>query len=1030
MKNFTLCFFLVTSFLCAQVGIGTTDPKSTLDIVGQASVVAAADGIIAPRLTLVELSTKTAGTYGINQIGAILYISSIVGGTPAGSTANILAPGYYYFDGLIWQSIGGASASGTPFNLDGTTTDADSNKTASIVRAGAVAIGSATVDTNAILDLTSTSKGLLLPRLTPVEREAIVAPTNGMLIYNTVESCINIYNVAAGKWKSICGVDANGSAQFTSDCSSLTPSGVYSTGVALVGSQNFLTLTVNVTELGTYQIVTDSGGMLFSAAGEFTTLGTHDIILEGQGYPLVTGNNFLSLNINDSFCTVVINVLNGLANVTSCGTTAAFTGDIYANEAVISGNVYQSYSAGPAFTGGGVYGITSAAVNGIRINQPINGTFSASGAPIDYLIAGTALQPGATTLNYSINGFACSFPANVQSGTGKASAVNCGGALSGAYNVGSPMGAGNTKVVTLTVSTPGTFYIRTNTVNGFYYAGSATAAVAGALNVTLTAVGTPSVAQTDTFTVTASASPTTYTTCTFNVITNLPAIIPNFQALNTSCNTATAGISYIKSSNSDSNDRFGGYIDDATYFFGGAIKVSANGLSLIASAIGEKGSIGGINSTDNNSSTSTGAVYIYTRPNKTSNWVFQSKIKPIIIDAFDNFGNAVDISDDGTKIVVGAMQEDGSGTGVNPANNNSASNSGAAYIFHYTGTTWVQDAILKPHIGTSVNDFFGGNVAISGDGEYIAVGAIGEDTSSIGINAGVNEGKSSSGAVYTYKHTGSNAYAFDTFFKANQTDVDDWFGTDVDLNTDGSTLAVGALNEDGSNTGVNPTNNNSTSNAGAAYIFKRTGATWIQEAYIKASQINVNDTFGLSVSIDGSGNRLVVGSKSEDGNGKGVNSAINESSSNSGAAYVYSRSGSTWTPTAYLKAKNTTAGDRFGRSVAISKNGDHILVGAPEEDTAGNCVNSTNLTNTNNNQGAMYSFSFVGGSWVASHHFKQPQFAGHDANDFLGYHVTIDEDGKTVIGAAGNEDGSGRGVNPASNNSAGNSGAAYIFTAP
>lgn len=891
-----------------------------------------------------------------------------------------------------------------------------------------VGIGTSEPDANAILDLTSTSKGLILPRMSAAERDSISNPTNSMLIYNLTESCINIYNSSESKWKSICGEDANGSAVFNVDCATLVVSGTYQTGVALDPESNFITITVDVTELGTYTIVSDAAGMYFSAAGEFTELGQQDLVLAGQGYPLVAALNFLALDINGSMCTTVINVTSGLANVTGCGSLGTLTGNVYANVAIEPGTVYQSYTAGPAYTGGGVFGVTSNTVNGIRISSPVNGTFSASASPVDYMIAGMATQPGNTTLSYSVNGFACSFVVPVQSGTGRASAVNCGGTLSGAYTVGGAMTGLNTKVVTLTVSAAGTFYLRTNTVNGVYFFGSATASGTGALNVTLTAVGTPISNSTDTYTVTVSSSATAFVTCTFNVTSSLPASIPAFNTL--SCSALSAGVTYIKANNTTTIDFFGGYLSDAAYYFGKGTKISSDGLTLAVGAIGEDGDLtgGNINSTNNNNWGGAGAVYVYTRTSISSNWSFQAKLKPTQLGADDRFGNSLDLSNDGNTLLVGSFYEDGNGVGVNPTVNNSAANSGAAYVFVRTGSTWSQQAYLKPNQSTA-SDYFGVNVAISGDGNTVAVGAIGEDSDAGGVNPAVNNGtKTSSGAVYTFTRSGS-AWTFDAFIKSSNLDKDDWFGSDVALNNDGSTLAVGCENEAGSNFGINPTVNNSAANSGAVYVFLKSAGNWSQQAYIKASQVSAGDRFGRSVDLDGSGNRLVVGAFREDGNGVNVNPAANESAGDAGAAYIYSRSGATWSQSAYLKSSNSGANDQFGRSVAFSNNGEHVSVGSMYEDGSNSCVSSAQ-NNSGNNRGAIYLYSLVSGNWVSAFQFKAPAIAPSSDGDWFGGCVSISSDAKSIVGASCLEDGSGLGINPTSNNNTTDAGCVYVFTKP
>ena len=125
----------------------------------------------------------------------------------------------------------------------------------------------------------------------------------------------------------------------------------------------------------------------------------------------------------------------------------------------------------------------------------------------------------------------------------------------------------------------------------------------------------------------------------------------------------------------------------------------------------------------------------------------------------------------------------------------------------------------------------------------------------------------------------------------------------------GDTVVVGAHAEDSSTTGVDSTPDEGALNSGAAYVFTRSGTTWSQQAYLKASNPGAYDWFGTSVAV--SGDTVVVGAYLEDSSTIGVNSAPNELASDSGAAYVFTRSGTTWSQQAYLKASNTGVGDFF-----------------------------------------------------------------------------------------------------------------------
>jgi hypothetical protein len=168
--------------------------------------------------------------------------------------------------------------------------------------------------------------------------------------------------------------------------------------------------------------------------------------------------------------------------------------------------------------------------------------------------------------------------------------------------------------------------------------------------------------------------------------------------------------------------------------------------------------------------------------------------------------------------------------------------------------------------------------------------------------------------------------------KASNPAASDCFGSSVALS--GDTLAVGAHLESSAAVGVNPPSSqadNGARYAGAVYVFVRTGTTWTQQAYVKASNTDQNDNFGSSVAL--SGNTLAVGAMGKDSaGGQADNSAFY-----AGAVYVFVRTGRTWTQQAYLKASNTESNDGFGNSVAVS--GDTLAIGAPGEASAGVGVN-------------------------------------------------------------------------------------------
>ena len=121
-------------------------------------------------------------------------------------------------------------------------------------------------------------------------------------------------------------------------------------------------------------------------------------------------------------------------------------------------------------------------------------------------------------------------------------------------------------------------------------------------------------------------------------------------------------------------------------------------------------------------------------------------------------------------------------------------------------------------LNTGANDQFGYSVALSGDGNTLAVGAPGEDSSTTGINSGPDELASSAGAGYVFTRS-AGTWSQQAYAKASNTGATDQFGTSVALSSDGNTLAVGTFLEDSSTTGVDSTPDELAANAGAVYLY-------------------------------------------------------------------------------------------------------------------------------------------------------------------------------------------------------------------
>ncbi|MCA9836718.1 MAG: hypothetical protein KC422_07380 [Trueperaceae bacterium] len=280
-----------------------------------------------------------------------------------------------------------------------------------------------------------------------------------------------------------------------------------------------------------------------------------------------------------------------------------------------------------------------------------------------------------------------------------------------------------------------------------------------------------------------------------------------------------------------------------------------------------------------------GAAYILKRIGNS--WIEQTKLQPG--DA--EFGQSVAIS---ANYAIVGVRDDYDVKG------------GRAYIFKRDGDTWTQQIKLVPSDGAE-NDGFGWAVAISDD--YAMVGSSRNNT--IDVMAGT---------VYIFKREGDNWVEQNKLF-ANDTDRLDSFGISVAIS--GDYLVVGAEDEDDRGRG-----------SGAAYIFRRSGDQWVEQAKLTASDAKLYDYFGSSVAI--SGDYTIIGAFGE---------------TTTGAAYIFKRSGDNWIEQVKLKASDRyTGGGLFGFSVSIS--GDFALVGAAR------------------NYGSAYLFRREGESWVEQNKLK------------------------------------------------------------
>ena len=344
-----------------------------------------------------------------------------------------------------------------------------------------------------------------------------------------------------------------------------------------------------------------------------------------------------------------------------------------------------------------------------------------------------------------------------------------------------------------------------------------------------------------------------------------------------------------------------------------------------------------------------GSAYIFER--SAADWIQQTKLTASSPAAGDQFGSDVSIS--GDNAIVGADRSDYNGSW-----------SGAAYVFQRTNTGWIQQDMLVPSDG-NIGDRFGNSVSISGN--YLIIGAYWDDDN--GFN---------SGSAYVFRKDVAG-WVLETKLRASDGAKDDWFGHDVSI--DGNYAIVGAVldNHDGAY-------------RGSAYIFRRDGSNWIQQTKLVAEDGQAGDEFGGSVSIRGnyavigaignddagedagaayifvrSGNNWIQQAKlvpldgaagdhfgnsvSIDGNYAIVAAHLDaDMGTESGSAYIFKREGQSWAQQAKLSAPDGSSNDFFGQGVSIDSS--YVVIGAPYNDDNGD------------NSGSVYIFRRIGTTWM------------------------------------------------------------------
>jgi cysteine-rich repeat protein len=284
-----------------------------------------------------------------------------------------------------------------------------------------------------------------------------------------------------------------------------------------------------------------------------------------------------------------------------------------------------------------------------------------------------------------------------------------------------------------------------------------------------------------------------------------------------------------------------------------------------------------------------GAVYVFRRIQ--SAWSESAMLTAAEPSYLAEFGSSIALSGDGRTLAVGSRWEDHFFT-EEPSDPDAGpvlskvNNSGAAYVFTRSGNnTWAQQARLEAEY-VSEGCEFGTSMAISTDGNTLAVGAVNEDLPPQGQS---DDSLLNTGGMYVFTRD-NGSWSQQALLTADNPEPGSKFGVSVAMNGAGTVIAVGAPEENSAM--LEPVAEHSVADrfvydSGAVYAFVREGGGWLQRAFVKALNAGDSDKFGGSVALSGNGFVLAAGAINEASSGTGASALPNDDSAPlAGAAYV------------------------------------------------------------------------------------------------------------------------------------------------
>ena len=436
--------------------------------------------------------------------------------------------------------------------------------------------------------------------------------------------------------------------------------------------------------------------------------------------------------------------------------------------------------------------------------------------------------------------------------------------------------------------------------------------------------------------------------------------------------------------------------------FGHCVDISADGNYMIVGTPYDDHDALGLQ----NSVTDGGSALIFIRapsgdttPSGT-HWTYQATLKEPVTAGSDQFGWSVSISNDGMYAIVGGryddpVHNDGDGTTTTITDQGSA----VAFRRKPDGTWEYMDKLVHPlHPQYITSDNAGTSCALSGDGRYAILGAHYDDPHNSRYDYSNDTTVSQGGAAHIFIRDASGKWSHQVELTDMNVKANDWFGYSVAIDDDGTYVAIGAPNDE-----------RLTTDSGSVHIFKRDGTTWTQQIelfnYIQATSnlyggpnYTSYEHFGYSVSLSGNAGVLAVGAYMANADTGGNDQHEIFDRVDPGVVHMFRKDGDEWQREQVLTSyyiDDVDAYDWFGYDVAVSNDGNYVVIGAPKDEHAA----ATGI----NAHGVSHLYQRLDSVWTYVRRLFDPVPEGlrsagqtNASQEMFGYSVAISGDGKYI----------------------------------